>query len=145
MTGDRFNTWQYQLTSPTGTFARIILGVSCIEFTSSASVFIYYNTNTSWFRDQIEDELKLSLHDLATPITPSRLRSLMQEQWALKFNPSFSYVPSVFISSIVRPYAQQQSLAQTIVEEVAQQLNISSAQASRYAKYAQDLVNLNYV
>jgi hypothetical protein len=146
MIGERFNTWQYQLTaSETDISARITLGVNCLEFTSSASVFIAYNPSTICFRYQIEQNLLQSLSGLETPVTPSRLKNLMQEEWALRLNPSFSYVPSILITSTVRPYAQEQSLPITVIEDVAQQLNVSFEIASQYAKYIQALINLNSV
>ncbi len=143
---EELNTWQYELTT-TRNFgtqvmsAKLTLGLTCVKSTSSASVFIVSNTNTSWFRTEIENYLKESLQDLSNSITPSKLDSLMKEEWALSFNPSYSYVPSISIISIVKPHTQQQPLPQTVIQEVAQQLNVSLAEAPEYAKYTQNLIN----
>jgi len=142
---EKVNTWKYVLESRTTsgiTSVEISVSVTTLKSYSYVMVSRLTDEHSVRLTEQIQEQLKASLGgDMSKPITPDALAEIMSQEWAKAYSPVYHYIPSFTISSLVRPYSNQDSLPSEVVKAIADELDTTEEIALDYGRKTQTAIN----
>jgi hypothetical protein len=114
---------------------RVGIEISFSRFSHRSSVATVFEERPQSidFAKQIQKYLAQFLGDVAKPIQLRELYDIINQDWAKAYNPLRYYIPSVNVSSIVRPHAFKDELPDEVIIAVSQELDTHIEQAKVFA------------